>query len=273
ELLYNPLQPGDDYEYIQLENIGASTHLFENSTGTYRIDGGVEFDFPPGISLPAGERLWILSFNPTNTAKLNLFCAAYGLNAANETFLGGYKGELSDRSERVALERPQDSDDLLRPLDISWVVVDELYYFDQAPWPDNADGTGYPLVRYGLTAWGAPSVTDTDGDQMPDSWEMMHFGSLEQVQPDWDFDGFSNLEEYIADTDPTDPASVFLIEDMNVPTLYWTAVPGRAYSVYWTDNLQLPFIRIASGLTSGSYTDSLNASGKANYYRIEVEME
>ncbi|HSR87540.1 MAG TPA: lamin tail domain-containing protein, partial [Pontiella sp.] len=103
ELMYNPLQPGDDYEYIQLENIGPVNHLFENSAGTYRIDGGVEFDFPPGMALAAGERLWIISFNPTNTAKLNLFCSAYGLNATNETFLGGYKGELSDRSGRVAL--------------------------------------------------------------------------------------------------------------------------------------------------------------------------
>lgn len=273
ELMYNPFQPGNDYEYIQLENTGTGTLVFENSTGTYRIDGGVEFDFPAGVSLPAGDRLWILSFNPTNTAKLNLFCAAYGLNAANETFLGGYKGELSDRTERVALERPQDSDDPLKPLDISWVVVDELFYFDQAPWPTSADGTGYPLVRYGLTSWGAPSATDTDGDQMPDAWEMTYFGSLEQILPDWDGDGLSNLEEYIAGTDPTDPASVFIIEDMNVPTLYWTAVPDRTYSVYWTDNLLQPFVRIAFGLTTGSYTDNSHSGGTANYYRIHVEME
>jgi hypothetical protein len=273
ELMYNPLQPGNDYEYIQLENVGTAAHLFENSTGTYRIDGGVEFDFPPDISLAAGERLWILSFNPTNTAKLNLFCSAYGLNTANETFLGGYKDELSDRGERVALERPQDSDDPLRPLDISWVVIDELFYFDQAPWTDHADGTGNPLVRMGLTSWGVPSATDTDGDQMPDAWEMAHFGSLEQIVPDWDGDGFTDLEEYIADTDPTDPLSVFIIEDMVVPTLYWTAASGRTYSVYWTESLQLPFIRIASGLTSGSYTDDLHSGGNANYYRIQVEMD
>jgi hypothetical protein len=273
ELMYNPAQPGDDYEYIQLENIGSVTLAFETGAGTYRIDGGVEFDFPPGITLPAGERLWILSFNPTNTAKLNLFCSAYGLIAANETFLGGYKGELSDRAERVALERPQDSDDPLQPLDISWVVVDELYYFDQAPWPGNADGTGNPLVRYGLTSWGAPSATDTDGDQMPDTWEMTHFGSLEQILPDWDEDGLSNLEEYIAGTDPTDPASVFIIEDMLASTLYWTSTPGRTYSVYWSDNLRQPFICIAFGLTTGSYTDRLRSDGNAHYYRIQVEME
>ena len=108
---------------------------------------------------------------------------------------------------------------------------------------------------------------------MPDAWEMTCFGSLEQVRPDWDEDGFSNLEEYIADTDPTDPASVFIIEDMMVPTLYWTAVQGRTYSVYWTDDLSQPFMRIAFGLTTGSYTDNFNSVGNANYYRIQVEME
>jgi len=173
----------------------------------------------------------------------------------------------------VSLERPQDSDNPLRPLDVSWVVVDELFYFDQTPWPASADGTGYPLVRTGLASWGGPSAADTDGDQMPDAWELDYFGSLEQIVPDWDEDELTNLEEFIAGTDPTNPASVFIIEDMNAPTLYWTAAPGRTYSVYWTDNLRQPFIRLASGLTTGSYTDTLHSGDKANYYRIKVEME
>ena len=108
---------------------------------------------------------------------------------------------------------------------------------------------------------------------MPDQWEMDHFGSTEQILPDWDQDGFSNQEEFIAGTDPTNSASVFVIEAIHAPTLYWTPVPERTYSIYWTDNLNQPFIRIASGLTSGSYTDSLHSGNNANYYRIQVELE
>ncbi|TET91382.1 MAG: hypothetical protein E3J35_02915 [Methanomassiliicoccales archaeon] len=47
---------------------------------------------------------------------------------------------------------------------------------------------------------------DIDGDGMADWWELQYFGDLSQ-EADWDFDGdeFTNLEEFEAGTDPTDP--------------------------------------------------------------------
>jgi len=274
-LMYHPAGDNESLEYIQLENTGASSVLFETAAGTWRIDGGVDYDFPAATTLSAGEKLWLVPFDPVvDTALLSLFCSTYGLNPLQETFMGPYEGQLSNQGERVAVERPQASDNPLKPLDVSWVVVDELFYFDQSPWPDGADGTGFPLLRTGLTTWGAPTATDTDADGMLDGWESGYFGSLDQMGfMNWDSDPFSNLEEYIADTDPTNPASFFVIEDMNAPTIYWTAVPGRSYSVYWTDDLQQPFVRIASGLTTGSYTDNQPATDSPNYYRIKVELE
>ncbi len=157
ELMYHPLPPaGNEMEYIQIENVGTTTASFENTTGTYRIDGGVSYSFPAGTTLAAGETLWLVSFDPAiDIDLLSHFRTTYGLSGSDPVY-GPYTGELSNRGERVALERPQASDDPLRPLDVSWVVVDELFYFDQAPWPASADGGGHPLIRSGLTSWEVP---------------------------------------------------------------------------------------------------------------------
>ncbi len=49
---------------------------------------------------------------------------------------------------------------------------------------------------------------DSDGDGLPDSWEIAHFGNLNQTASgDFDGDGVSNLQEYLDGTDPTNAAS------------------------------------------------------------------
>ena len=48
-------------------------------------------------------------------------------------------------------------------------------------------------------------VGDSDGDGMPDAWERLWFGGLgEPADGDYDLDGISNLDEYLAGTNPTD---------------------------------------------------------------------
>ena len=280
-LMYNPTAPdgyadGDAMEYIQLENRSDSSVLFETTAGAWRIDGGVSFTFPANFVMPANSTLWLVSFDPTNTPLLNLFCSTYGISAETETILGPYTGQLSNEGERVALERPQDSDDPLRPLDISWVIVDELFYFDQSPWPESADGTGYALVRSGLSSWSVPTDSDTDADQLDDDWENACFGNLSQNgTDDPDHDGFNNLQERIAGTNPTDAASRFRIDQITEPSIQWTAVEGRTYSVYWTDDLQKPFIQISAELAypQNCYTDRLHNACSPNFYYLSVEQK
>jgi parallel beta-helix repeat protein len=55
---------------------------------------------------------------------------------------------------------------------------------------------------------------DEDGDGMDDDWEREYFGDLsENAAGDYDNDNFTNLEEYKAQTDPTDPLDHPVVAD------------------------------------------------------------
>ena len=48
------------------------------------------------------------------------------------------------------------------------------------------------------------SILDSDGDSLPDWWEIKYFKDLKQTgSGDYDHDGYTNLEEYAAGQDPT----------------------------------------------------------------------
>ena len=55
-----------------------------------------------------------------------------------------------------------------------------------------------------------------------------------------DHDGQSNLQEFIAGTDPTNALSLFrTLETNNTVTgfsITWPSATGRTYKVYWTNN-------------------------------------
>ncbi len=111
-------------------------------------------------------------------------------------------------------------------------------------------------------------LVDSDGDGMPDGWEFTFFGSITGAAPDGhgDADPFTNLEEFIADTNPTDrndfprfadivpegdsirvdmqtaPSRKYRLEDQNAPDRgSWAsrfmdqAGTGGAVSWYWND--------------------------------------
>lgn len=150
EIMFNAARDGEPEnptnEFAELLNpLGVAVPLW-NASGTWRVNGGIDFAFPVATSLAPGQRAVLVSFDPTNTAALALFRDAYDVPGGAALF-GPFAGRLANGGERVSLERPQASDDPLHPEDISWVVVDEATYFDRPPWPVEADGTGRPLQR------------------------------------------------------------------------------------------------------------------------------
>jgi hypothetical protein len=61
---------------------------------------------------------------------------------------------------------------------------------------------------------------DTNGNGLPDEWEIRYFGSLNAPNggpnDDPDGDGATNLQEYLAGTNPLDPADVFKITSVQI---------------------------------------------------------
>lgn len=90
----------------------------------------------------------------------------------------------------------------------------ENFYFgnlNQTPAGD-PDGDGqsnaYEFI-HGTDPTVANASGDSDGDGLPDTWEMANFGSLAYgANDDPDRDGFSNLQEYLAGSDPMNANSI-----------------------------------------------------------------
>ena len=228
EIMYHPPDLGTNDnaadEFIELRNLSTvATPLYDPAaaTNTWRLRDAVDFDFAPGTVIAPGDYLLVVSFDPVNNpAALAAFRATYGL-APGTPIVGPYLGKLANDNEPIELRRP----DAPNTNGVPYILVERVHYYDAAPWPALADGTGFSLQRVSETGFGndptnwmaaAPTPGpqavsgDSDNDGMPDSWELANgfdpFNPLDAMF-DTDGDGLSNLQEYQLGTDPRDPAS------------------------------------------------------------------
>jgi len=123
---------------------------------------------------------------------------------------------------------------------------------------------------------------DTDGNGLPDWWEAAWFGQPTGTDPaaDPDQDGASNLQEFLADTIPTDPTSVLRLNSVsrgpNSTALGWSGgVQVRQY-LQRTANPLNPagWITVQTNQAptpvEGIFLDN-TATNAAGFYRIQVE--
>ena len=124
---------------------------------------------------------------------------------------------------------------------------------------------------------------DTDADGMDDEWELTYFDNLDRDGSlDSDSDGWSDLEEYRAGTNPTNGSSVLKILSSThalggTVIITWNSEPGRRYRIQykqdmsalvWTD---LPGLTTATGTTSVS-TDTTTAGEPRRFYRVVLDL-
>ena len=78
------------------------------------------------------------------------------------------------------------------------------------------------------------SIVDLDGDDLPDWWEVKHFGAIPEQSgsDDYDNDGYSNLQEYASRTDPTvKNAQPTLVENLKDNWMYLAAIAAVVVAI------------------------------------------
>ncbi len=89
-----------------------------------------------------------------------------------------------------------------------------------------------------------PSGSDTDSDAIPDMWELEMTGQtnlLKSGTNDWDNDGLTDYEEYIAGTDPTDKDSQLKLTGLSINgtnlSITWSSELSRLYRIEENEDL------------------------------------
>lgn len=92
---------------------------------------------------------------------------------------------------------------------------------------------------------GMPSGDDNDSDSIPDMWELEQTGStnlLASGTNDYDKDGITDYDEYIAGSNPADSNSYLKVTDITLTggtniSLTWSSALARLYKIEENDDL------------------------------------
>jgi hypothetical protein len=146
EILYHGASESSGDEFVEIHNPGKS----DLPAAGWKLDRGVEFEFPEGTVLPAGGYLVVAKDPEKIRARLT--------PAEGKNVIGPFKGKLSNRGDTLVL------------LDELGNALDRVSYSDRPPWPRDADGRGFSLELLNpdldnrwAAAWGVGTLGGTPG--------------------------------------------------------------------------------------------------------------
>ncbi len=238
EVMYHaPTHAGD---FVEIHNL--------SPVDTFSLEGlrinGMDFTFPAGTFI-----------GPTGFVVVAENVPAYQTTYGNaEVLAGEHPGSLDNGGETLQLLMPVGSN--------SWVVLDEVRYDDNAPWPTNADGLGPSLQlidasrdnnRIGNWATAPlgppPAVMSTPGKPnnvaaalppFPLLWinEIMPSNMTCEADNQGEFEPW--VELYNADTGAVDLGEGYYLSDDATNLTKWAFPPGQTVSgnghlLVWTD--------------------------------------
>jgi hypothetical protein len=136
--------------------------------------------------------------------------------------------------------------------------------------PAKVDGVRMRLLR------------DEDNDGLPDAWEQQYFGNPTNAiaSDDSDGDGFSNLAEYIASTDPRNADSNLRITQVQAGpalsvTLTWPSTENRIYTVERAFDQPggfAPLAELFGNPFETSVSDNWPTNPPPSFYRVRAEL-
>lgn len=170
---------------------------------------------------------------------------------------------------------------------IGWIVFEQTYgkpqinlfngQFSGSVWSANCGWISLSnAVAYVQTDTIRQGALAPDG--LPIAWLLQNFGTTNvNANADPDGDGMSNMQEYLAGTDPNNANSVFRITyagrnpSLNYTVLDWNSVPTRYYSIQLTPSLSsgvwVDMVDLFAGANNAEFYD-YNSTNE--FYRIRA---